>query len=130
MTENLEERVRRALDLRARQVTPERLQPARPPTMTSASRSWRPTWQTLLVAATVLVAVVLVAWHPGRDRPDPSRPPATVPSSPAPSISYLPTPSAAVTTPPSTPPGPTAGGTVPTPGVTPPTSGVTNPTPR
>ncbi len=100
MSTDVEERVRRALAARAGQITPDRLQPAVPPTVAPARRSWLPWWRSLLAVAAVLVAVVLVVRLPGDTPPSPvpNAPAATVPS-PAPSSSASPTPDAPTVTP-------------------------------
>ena len=94
MSTNVEERTRRALSARAGQITPDRLQPAVPPTAAPVRRSWLPWWRSLLVVAAVLVAVVFVVRRPG-DAPAPQVPNApavTVPSpSPSPSDPGIPT---------------------------------------
>ena len=91
MSTDVEERMRRALSARAGQITPDRLQPAVPPTAAPARRSWLPWWRSLLVVAAVLVAVVFAVRRPG-DAPAPQVPnapavtvpsPATSPSDPA-----------------------------------------------
>jgi hypothetical protein len=102
MSTDTEERVRRALAARAAQVTPERLQPAVPPTATVARRSWRPWWRTLLVTAAVLVAVVISVRRPGDPppRPLPNPPAATVPSTSVPDLGPIPSPAATSEAPP------------------------------
>ena len=147
MSVETEERVRRALAARAGQVTPDRLQPAVPPTAAPARRSWpswRSWWPSLLVVAAALVAVVWVVRLPADTPPVPDAPAATVPSdapAPAPTSSAGPSPSSpgsdprpAVTAPssPDSGPGPAVTAPVPTtiasePGVSPPTGPAATP---
>jgi hypothetical protein len=91
MTTEIEERLRRALGAKAGQITPDRLQPAVPPTAAPRRRSWRLRWWPL-VAAAGLVAVVVAVRLPGDTppRPVPNPPAATVPT-PGPSLSPAPT---------------------------------------
>ncbi|RSM72100.1 hypothetical protein DMB66_05680 [Actinoplanes sp. ATCC 53533] len=89
MSTDVEERVRRALSARAGQVTPDRLQPAAPPTAAPVRRSWLPWWRSLLVVAVVLVAVVFVVGRPG-DAPPPQVPNAPAGTVPSPSPSPTP----------------------------------------
>lgn len=99
MSAEVEERVRRALAGRAAAITPERLQPAVPPTVTAVRRSWRPWWRSLLVVAAVLAAAVFAVrreYEPPL-RPTPNPPAATVPSTPAPQPTVSPRPSATPT---------------------------------
>jgi hypothetical protein len=66
MSADVEERVRRALAARAGQITAERLQPSAPPTSAPARRGFRLAgWRSLLVAAVVVAAAVLVMRWPG-----------------------------------------------------------------
>jgi hypothetical protein len=99
MSAEVEERVRRALAGRAAAITPERLQPAVPPTATAVRRSWHTWWRPLLAVATVLAAAVFAVRleHEPPPRPAPNPPAATVPSTPAPRPTVSPTPSAAPT---------------------------------
>jgi hypothetical protein len=124
MSTQVEERVRRALAARAGQITPDRLQPAVPPTAAPARRSWRSSWLTLLVAAAaVLVGVVLLVRPPGGDPQPrlPDAPAATVPT-PEPTPSSTGAPESAVPSPVATSTAPTASPTTnaPEPEVTPP----------
>jgi hypothetical protein len=89
MSTDVEERMRRALSARAGQITPDRLQPAVPPTAAPARRSWLPRWRSLLVVAVVLVAVVFVVRRPG-DAPAPQVPNAPAATVPSPSLSASP----------------------------------------
>ena len=87
MTTDLEDRLRRALEARAAQVTPALLQPADPPTATAGHRWRRRWWQPVLVAA-ALVAVVFAI------RPDHRPAPVPVPPvAPGPSATATPVPS-------------------------------------
>jgi hypothetical protein len=118
----LEERLRRALDARARQITPERLQPAVPPTSAVPVRpwSWPRSWRSVLVAAALTAAAVLAIWRPVlRVDPAPTLPPAgPVQPSPSPASSRA-TPSGSAT------PSPAPSDSQQTPGIgaTPPASG-------
>jgi len=106
MSVDVEERLRRALAARAAVVTPQRLQPALPPTAAPAARrSRRLFWWPLLAGAVALVTVFLSVRGPAEkpSHPIPNPPAATVPSeSPAvspskptrPSPSKSPAPSA------------------------------------
>jgi hypothetical protein len=94
MSTDVEARVRRALAGRAAQITPERLQPAVPPTAVPSRPFWRPWWRSLLVVAAVVVAVVFSV-RPQHDSPPvpiPQPPAATVPASPEPSPAVSPSP--------------------------------------
>jgi hypothetical protein len=106
MSVDVERALRRALAARAAQITPERLQPAVPPTAMPARRSassfaGRFRWLVVTGVAVLLVAVA-VAVHPpglGPKHPVPERPASSVRPSPSPSASVSPsrlaTPSAA-----------------------------------
>ena len=130
MSTEVEERVRRALAARAGQITPDRLQPAVPPTAAPARRSWRSSWLTLLIAvATVLVGVVLLVRPPGGDPQPrlPDAPAATVPT-PEPTPSSTAGPDSPVPSPVETSAAPTASSySPPEPEVTPPAGPATTP---
>lgn len=91
MSTELEDRVRQALSARAGQITPDRLQPAVPPTATPARRPRLRWWHPLLVVAAVLVTVVFAIRLPGDSpSPLPNAPAGTVPA-PSPSEPAAPT---------------------------------------
>jgi hypothetical protein len=105
MSVDVEERLRRALAARAAAVTPQRLQPAMPPTAAPAARrARRRVWWPRLAGAVALVTVFLSVRGPAEkpSHPIPNPPAATVPSEspavspskPAPSPSKAADPSA------------------------------------
>jgi len=111
MSSDLEDRVRRALDARARQITPERLRPALPPTATAPARwSWPPSWRSVLLTAATAAVAVLVFWRPDiRPDPAPGPPAGPIPSAPSPTPSARPTLGGGATAPASTQPSPSDG---------------------
>jgi len=97
MSVDVERAVRDALAARAAQITPERLQPAVPPTAMAARRSassiaGRVGWLLVAGAAVLLVAVVfaLRPAAPGPARPVPEQPAGTVTPSVSPSAEPYP----------------------------------------
>jgi hypothetical protein len=113
---SVEERVRAALAIRADLITADRLQPARPPTGSTARpvRRWMPMLAAAAAAVAILFTVILLI-RPGADMP-------ASPATPSPVSSV---PPAVQTAPPVPPPN----GKVPRPGATPVSHGPGAPAP-